>query len=80
MAITVGVFVPSGGGKTTSIVINPDGTYKPQVASYQTLVSASNYQTPGQDQQKGIYKRLYSNLPLLLKSKGTNRFNQYLNY
>jgi len=59
--------------------INPDGTYKPQVASYQTLVSASNYQTPGQDQQKEIYKRLYSNLPLLLKSKGTTRFNQYLN-
>ena len=59
--------------------VNSDGTYKPQVASYQTLVSASNYQIPGQDQQKGIYKRLYSNLPLLLKSKGTNRFNQYLN-
>jgi hypothetical protein len=59
--------------------INPDGTYKPQVASYQTLVSASNYQIPGQDQQKEIYKRIYSNLPLLLKSKGTTRFNQYLN-
>ena len=59
--------------------INPDGTYKPQVASYQTLISASNYQLSGQDQQEGIYKRLYSNLPLLLKSKGTTRFNQYLN-
>jgi len=59
--------------------VNPDGTYKPQVASYQTLISASNYQIPGQDQQKEIYKRLYSNLPLLLKSKGTTRFNQYLN-
>jgi hypothetical protein len=59
--------------------VNPDGTYKPQVASYQTLISASNYQLSGQDQQEGIYKRLYSNLPLLLKSKGTTRFNQYLN-
>ena len=59
--------------------VNSDGTFKPQVASYQTLVSASNYQLSGKDQQEGIYKRLYHNLPLLLKSKGTNRFNQYLN-
>ena len=29
MAITVGVFQMSGGGKTTSIVINPDGKYDP---------------------------------------------------
>lgn len=29
MAITVGVFNQSGGGKSTSIVINPDGTYNP---------------------------------------------------
>lgn len=28
-AITVGIFQQSGGGKTTSIVINPDGTYNP---------------------------------------------------
>lgn len=27
MAITVGVFAESGGGKTTSIVINPDGSF-----------------------------------------------------
>ena len=59
--------------------ISPDGSYKPITGSYDTLVSASNYQTPGQDLQKGIYKRLYHNLPLLLKSKGTNRFVQYLN-
>ena len=59
--------------------VNPDGTYLPNTGSYQTLVTASQYQTPGQDQQKGIYKRLYSNLPLLLKSKGTTRFIQYLN-
>ena len=59
--------------------INPDGSYKPITGSYDTLISASNYQLSGQDIQKGIYKRLYHNLPLLLKSKGTNRFIQYLN-
>lgn len=30
MAITVGIFQMSGGGKSTSIVINPDGTYNPE--------------------------------------------------
>jgi len=59
--------------------VDANGNYLPQTSSYQTLVSASNYQLSGQDQQKGIYKRLYHNLPLLLKSKGTTRFNQYLN-
>jgi hypothetical protein len=59
--------------------IDPDGNYLPQTGSWETLVSASKYQIPGQDLQKGIYKRLYHNLPLLLKSKGTNRFIQYLN-
>jgi len=59
--------------------VNPDGSYLPNTGSYQTLISASQYQIPGQDQQKGIYKRLYHNLPLLLKSKGTTRFIQYLN-
>lgn len=39
MAITVGVFVPSGGGKTTSIVINPDGSYNP--ADYQGMDPAT---------------------------------------
>ena len=59
--------------------VNPDGSYKPITGSFETLISASNYQLSGQDIQKGIYKRLYHNLPLLLKSKGTNRFIQYLN-
>lgn len=59
--------------------VNPDGTYLPNTGSYQTLVTASQYQMSGQDQQKSIYKRLYHNLPLLLKSKGTTRFIQYLN-
>lgn len=59
--------------------VNSDGTYKPITGSYETLVSASNYQMSGQDQQKEVYKRIYHNLPLLLKSKGTTRFVQYLN-
>ena len=59
--------------------VNPDGTYLPNTGSYQTLVTSSQYQTAGQDQQKSFYKRLYHNLPLLLKSKGTTRFIQYLN-
>ena len=37
MAITVGIFQMSGGGKTTSLVINPDGTYNP--SDYQGILS-----------------------------------------
>jgi len=59
--------------------VDENGNYLPNTGSYDTLITASQYQISGQDQQKGIYKRLYHNLPLLLKSKGTNRFNQYLN-
>lgn len=59
--------------------INADGSYLPVTSSYQTLVSGSQYSISGQDQIKSIYKRIYANLPLLLKSKGTNRFIQYLN-
>jgi hypothetical protein len=59
--------------------ISPDGSYKPITGSFDTLVSASQYQMSGQDLQKDIYKHMYHNLPLLLKSKGTNRFIQYLN-
>lgn len=58
---------------------NTDGSYLPLTSSYQTLVSASSYTTPGKDQIESFYKRIYTNLPLLLKSKGTNRFIQYLN-
>ena len=36
-----------------------------------TLISASNDYTPIDDVNKSIYKRLYHNLPYLLKSKGT---------
>jgi hypothetical protein len=36
-----------------------------------TLISASNQAVPLEDIEKGTYKRLYHNLPLLLKKKGT---------
>ena len=35
MAITVGIFAMSGGGKSTSLIINPDGKYDP--ANYQAM-------------------------------------------
>jgi len=38
-----------------------------------TFVTASNNPTNISDYQKGVYKRLYHNTPLLLKSKGTER-------
>ena len=36
-----------------------------------TLISASNQAIPLEDIEKGTYKRLYHNLPMLLKKKGT---------
>ena len=39
--------------------------------SYETLVSASQYTTTGEDYSKEIFKRLYHNLPLLLKTRGS---------
>lgn len=38
-----------------------------------TFVSASNIPTSKDSYQKEVYKRIYHNLPLLLKSKGTER-------
>ena len=49
------------------------GSYSPTGSSLDTLVTASAYTTPGQDIQKETLKRIYHNLPLLLKSKGTAR-------
>ena len=37
------------------------------------FVTASQYTVPGQDIQKEILKRVYHNLPYLLKSRGTSR-------
>ena len=49
------------------------GNYSPSGSQFDTVVSASNYTVPGQDIQKETLKRIYHNLPLLLKSKGTSR-------
>jgi hypothetical protein len=49
------------------------GSYSPTGSSFDTLVTASSYTVPGQDIQKETLKRIYHNLPLLLKSKGTER-------
>ena len=37
------------------------------------IITGSNYSTSQNDYQKEIYKRIYHNLPLLMKSKGTER-------
>ena len=37
------------------------------------FLTGSNFPTPVDDYQKEIYKRIYHNLPLLLKSKGTEK-------
>jgi len=50
-----------------------------QTSSFQTAVTASQYTLSGQDEAKSIFKRIYHNLPTLLKSKGSNKFINYLN-
>lgn len=49
------------------------GSYTAVTSSFDTTISASAYIVPGQDLQKELLKRIYHNLPLLLKSKGTTR-------
>ena len=49
------------------------GSFMPTGSSLNTIVSASKYTVAGQDIQKEILKRVYHNLPYLLKSKGTGR-------
>ncbi len=49
------------------------GSYNFPTGSITTLVSASSETLPKQDLSKEILKRIYHNLPLLLKSKGTER-------
>lgn len=55
--------------------VNPDGTFLPSTGSYNinTYITASNYTVPDDDINKEIYKRIYHNLPYLLKSKGTKK-------
>lgn len=50
---------------------NASGSYSPSSDGYSTYVSASSDIIPGQDIQKEILKRVYHNIPSLLKKKGT---------
>lgn len=47
------------------------GSYSPFSDGYSTYVSASSEIIPGQDIQKEVLKRIYHNIPSLLKKKGT---------
>ena len=53
--------------------INPEGGTLPLTGSYliENYVTASQETIPGNDIVKETYKRIYHNLPYLLKSKGT---------
>lgn len=50
-----------------------NANFSPMSSSYSELVSASNDSLSGDIRYKEILKRIYHNVPLLLKSKGTNR-------
>jgi len=54
---------------------NPDGTFLPSTGLYNidNYVTASNYTIPNDNIVKETYKRIYNNLPYLLKSKGTQK-------
>jgi len=58
---------------------NQQGSPYFQTASWQTGITASQYTLSGQDEAKSVFKRIYANLPTLLKSKGTDKFVNYLN-
>lgn len=53
--------------------ITPSGSYFPATGSeyIDTMISASNDAIPLDDANKRLYKRIYHNIPYLLKTKGT---------
>lgn len=53
--------------------INAEGSFLPSTGSYliDTYVTASQYTIPDNDIVKETYKRVYHNLPYLLKTRGT---------
>lgn len=55
--------------------ITPSGSYNIPTGSelITNIVTASQYRLAGSDIDKEVYKRIYHNLPYLLKSKGTER-------
>ena len=60
---------------TTLLGITPSGSLVPDTGSLrvETYISASNEVTPYDDISKEVYKRIYHNLPYLLKTKGSYR-------
>ena len=60
---------------TTLLGITPSGSLVPETGSLrvETYISASNEVTPYGDINKEVYKRIYHNLPYLLKTKGSYR-------
>ena len=79
---SMGVELHTGNFNSTDLIssfigINSGSSYLPPLESGQALnqitnyVTASNDPTPIEDVNKQIYKRIYHNLPLLLKKKGS---------
>jgi len=60
---------------TSILGITPSGSLVPETGSYriETYVSASNDVVPYDDINKEVYKRIYHNLPYLLKTRGSYR-------
>jgi hypothetical protein len=60
---------------TSLLGITPSGSFVPDTGSYriETYISASNNVTSYDDINKEVYKRIYHNLPYLLKTKGSYR-------
>jgi len=58
--------------------VNQSGSYTFMSQPWQTAITASNPTLSGQDEAKSVFKRIYANLPTLLKSKGTTKFVNYL--
>ncbi len=60
---------------TSLLGITPSGSLVPSTGSYriENYISASNDLTAYDDINKEVYKRIYHNLPYLLKTKGTRQ-------
>ena len=60
---------------TSILGLTPSGGLVPDTGSYriENYISASNNQTSYDDLNKEVYKRIYHNLPYLLKTKGSYR-------
>jgi len=60
---------------TAILGITPSGGYVPETGSYriENYISASNEVISYDDVNKEVYKRIYHNLPYLLKTKGTRK-------